>query len=89
MGSVLPTMGRTVNSRKRRAIVDYVTAEVVSFNISLGGYIAKIIDLSEHGFHYQVEFTGQHGQKIVVTSIWTDDDGNVLQYGTQSGNLTL
>lgn len=29
------------------------------------------------------------GAKITITEIWTDDNGEILQWGTQYGDLTL
>jgi len=42
--------------------------------------------------HYDLQATFTHrstGAKIVITSIWIDDDGKILQMGTQYGDLTL
>lgn len=42
--------------------------------------------------HYDLQATFIHrstGARIAITSIWIDDEGKILQMGTQYGELTL
>lgn len=61
-----------------------------SFGIPFDQYTAKISGDPAHDVVFQVIFTHKRTRaELVLSSVWTDDNGAILQAGTNHGRLTL